>query len=270
MAEWPLQKAAQYTASTLSGASAYGVNVTTGAANTKGSTWTELHPALPFECHGIYTVIPGMNTADQYAIDFGIGASTAEQTLIPNWCVAAVRFSAQAMFWPIHIGKGVRVSARAQAGNATLTLQVHALFMSAGWGGMPGYTFCEVYNFASSTTGSTNTFDPGGSANTKPAYITLGTTTRDIRALNVMIDIRNSAASTFNWRWDLAVGATPDIIIPDFPLLSETTSDELGQRSFGPFPVFIPAGTAIKFRAQCSGTDATDRLLRNIHVYGMG
>lgn len=272
MADWPIANdAAQYTASSLAGASSYGVNVTANAsANTKG-TWAEFHPALPFECQGLYLQIPGTNVAAQYSIDIGIGATSAEQVLIADWAVASVRYSGQSLFWPVHIAKGTRVALRSQCSTGGSALQVNGLFMSAGWGHMPGYSSVETYNFSAATTGSTTgNLDPGGTINTKSAYITIGTTVRQIRALNIMLDIRNAAASTYNWRCDVAVGATPDIIIPDLSLLAEITADELSQRTFGPFPVNIPPGTAIKFRAQCSGADATDRLIRNIHMYGFG
>jgi len=273
MADWPIANdAAQYERSSLASASDYGVTVTSNAsANTKGA-WAELHAALPFEVQGVYLQVTANSTASDYAIDLGIGAGGSEQVIIANWMVSAVRRMGQSIFWPIHIAKGTRVAARMQSGaTASPTLQVNGLFMSAGWGHTPGFSFCETYNFnAANTSVTTGNYDPGGTANTKASYITIGTTTRHIRALNMMFDPRNAAATSAIWRCDIAIGATPDIIFPDLTLINETTMDELGQRAFGPFPVNIPPGTAIKFRAQCTITDATDRIMRHIHMYGMG
>lgn len=271
MADWPVANdATQYERSILSSGSVYGVTVTANAsANTKGN-WAEMHAALPFECQGFY-VQQSSSSAVQQLSDIGIGPNGSEQVLVANWATATVRASGQSIFFPVYIAKGTRVSMRTQASTGGGGSVFNMLFMSAGWGHMPGYSFCETYNANTATSGSTTgNLDPGGTANTKSSYITIGTTTKQIRALNIMLDIRNAAATTANWRCDVAVGATPDILIPDLSLLVETTMDDLTQRAFGPFPVSIPPGTDIKFRAQCSITDATDRILRNIHMYGMG
>jgi hypothetical protein len=69
---------------------------------------------------------------------------------------------------------------------------------------------------------------------------------------------------------DVAIGASGSekIILPNLFMTTHTTSDEIAPSVFGPYSVYIPSGTRLAVRAQCSITDATDRTF-DAMIYGI-
>jgi hypothetical protein len=79
----------------------------------------------------------------------------------------------------------------------------------------------------------------------------------------------NTARTSCFWLVDFAIGGagSEKIVIPDFLVRGHVSSDDV-YPMWSPFmPMAIPAGTRIAARAQCSITDATDRLIE-VMMYG--
>lgn len=267
MADWPLaQSDGQIYEPAVITSSTYGVTPIAGTA-AKGS-WVEVHPALPFDVAGFHIQAISNGDAASYVIDVGIGANTAEVVLLADWYFGAPRGgqAGQSSFFPVAIPKGKRVALRVRSSTNGSGIVTMMQFMSAGSVYGPSFSRITTYGISGADTADV---DPGGSANTKGSWVTVAASVNRIRSMIINFNLINTAATTALWRVDIGIGATPQIVFPDLALAANTTNDELGQQSFGPFPMQIPAGVALKVRAQCNITDATDRVLRICAIYGM-
>lgn len=275
MADWPLAPGGNVIfAQDISGATNYGVAaVAATPAHTKG-VYSVLRSALPWDVGGLWLQSHDNGDNASYLVDLSVGATSAEQVAISNLYMAAPatdRISGHSLYIPMRFAKGTQLSIRSQSSFASSGIILAAQFMGSTFSGFPGYSRMTTYGADTATTGATvSSLDPGGTANTKSAYQTItASTTNAIKALYLNIDIRNTAATSALWRVDIAMGASDTIIIPDLTLHADATSDQLANHWIGPFFVSIPAGVALKVRAQCSITDATDRVIRAVIIYGL-
>jgi hypothetical protein len=130
---------------------------------------------------------------------------------------------------------------------------------------------CTTYGAATGDSGAVSV-DPGGSANTEGSYseITAGTT-HNIKSLLIVVGTAgNGALSAANWLIDIATGTggSEQILIPNLCMGAALQSDFMIPAVFGPFVVDIASGTRLAARAQCSITDATDRLF-DMEILGL-
>lgn len=97
------------------------------------------------------------------------------------------------------------------------------------------------------------------------AYVTIFTTTRKTRWLGICLSQASVATSDYRYWIDIAIGATPRIIIPGliYPGGTSASGATRPPITYG-FPIEIPAGLALKARAQSEG-DATDTI--TIYLY---
>jgi hypothetical protein len=267
MADWPLaQSDAQHTTSAeYGGLSTYGLVVTSGAANTKGS-WVPFMAALPFDVVGFY-IIPINNSANAgYMIDVGVGGSGSEQVLIPNFHISPPRANqlGQAAYMPIRIKKGTRVACRTMSDSASATATIGLQFVHAGIASDPGFSRAvQVGAVTASTSGTA--VNPGGTAHTKSTWANLGTAPHNFKAIMLSIVFNNAAMTKCFWKLDVGIGSGPTIVIPD--LLITALTDQAKQEYWW-FPIKVKSGVAIQMRASCSITDATDRVINDCIVYG--
>jgi len=280
MAEWPLQQGVGHAenlftlSTTTIPQTTGGGNITAAAsANTKGS-WGELVASTASRLSGLFVVIGnGNGTARDFRIDFGIGGSGSEQVLVPDLLYSvASDLAPSTYFLPVRIPVGSRVSARSQSSTGSSTCNIAVYGISQGFSGAPGFGQVTCYGIPGTDDSGGTEYDPGGSANTKASWTqVVSSTSQPIKQMLVVIgNIRNNnQVARYQWAMDVGVGAalSETIVIPDLWFLCDTPSDGRVPAAFGPFPCDIPAGTRLAVRAQCSGTDATDRKF-DVLIYG--
>lgn len=258
----------------------YGATLTASAsANTKGS-YTQLISSTAQSASWIEVTIKGATANSSVLIDIAVGAAGSEIVVIPNIVyitAATVQTRHFNVAVPCSVPAGSRIAARCQAitGSHTAIVAVR-LFADVQGAHAPGATGYDAYNIA--TTGSvvTDSTDPGGSANTKGAYTQLtASTSRDYQGFFLSVGPNNLSTSSITlpkWALDIAVGAAGSeiVIMADQNLYSATTSSAVAPvlpGALGYYPIFIPKGSRVAARAQCSVTTATGRLL-GIGFYG--
>ena len=103
-----------------------GTTLTGGAANTKGS-YTEISAATSSAWKGFWVSISSSNSAgNRFLVDIATGAAASETIIISNmYCQPGTTgFGVQALWMPMSLAAGVRVSARCQSNGASGTVQV--------------------------------------------------------------------------------------------------------------------------------------------------
>jgi hypothetical protein len=268
MADWSTIEGCRNKTEGLDAANSRGITITASAtANTKGS-WTQLAASTGQACDvlTIITVRPGTASAD-YLIDIGVGTAGSEQVIISDLLICSPSGGATPMgvefVFPISIPAGTRIAARCQA--TTLSSQIRISYEMAQ---LPMLASAErsivkTYGDATADSGGTS-IDPGGTANTKGAWTQIvASTTYAASALLIGFgDQVNTVRTDCTWLVDVGVGSagSEKVVVPDFLLQAEAASDDITPGVSPPLPVSIPAATPISVRAQCSITDATDRL----------
>lgn len=124
----PLQNV-QRGANTVDAAITAGVNVTSGAAHTKGATWTQLVASTAESSAGLilYVGNSDVSAADSSSLlDIAIGAASSERVLIANIGVGGSERSS-ALLFPVAIPKGSRISAKLQSVTASKVIAFAAL-----------------------------------------------------------------------------------------------------------------------------------------------
>ena len=257
-----------------------GVNISGTTANTK-SGYGELIPSTSFDADGICVFLQpdigaGTNT-QTYLVDIAMGAGGSEVIFIPNIPVTSKRGVAQAVYVPIAIPAGVRLSARCQtllaASNPRGISICASLFQRAYTNSNQArYKYAQDYGTNLSDSGGAQV-DPGATANTKGAWSEIvSSTSRTIRQIIIYVNLVNNPSATLSsMMMDIGIGAAGS----EIPLLQNLRAieydgiDGLYPAVFGPYPVYIPEGTRLSARAQSTTTDSTDRLF-DVAVLGVG
>jgi len=257
---------------TLASGSSTGTQVTSGAANTKGSFVT-LVTATAFDASWMMVEISGLD--DNWgtcAIDLAVGTSPSASTIFANnlyWNQTGGTNSLGIYSFPCNIPAGSRISARAMSETASATPRVSVQLFDAGFSreGAAGVdSIGGVFSGAGSPLGTQ--IDPGATANTKGSIAQLtAATPRDYNGLFFALDWQlqsGSPTSRGTGLLDIII-ATNTVLIPNV----QYYSDQQSTGSFGRFspslipliPISIPAGTRIAARAQCTQTASPARLL---------
>ena len=254
-------------------ASSTGTTLTAGgSANTKGA-WAQLSAATPIDATGIIVVLGGAVDNGDFLVDIGIGASGVETIIVPDvlHCGRAHDFNGYYPF-PICVPRGSRVVARCQATGASLTLAAQVILLSGGFSTPPGGGRVAAYGTAAADSGGTQV-TPSTNANEKGAWSELvGSTGGRARQILVSFgNMDNNVRTSAGWLIDVGIGPAGQehIILADLNLAVDAVGDLIVPPVLGPFPITVPAGSRIAARAQCSITNATDKLF-DIAVYGVG
>ncbi len=259
--------------------SSTGITLTSdAAAHTKGA-WAELIASTAHETVFVVVTITDTAATSGFVVDIGVGASTAEQVLIPNLYHKhgqAAQPVPRVYSLPLAIPTGTRVSARVQCTAAAgQTIKVGIQCFSGPITAQHGLRRVE-HGGLTITTGSATSIqiltDPGAVAHTDSTWQEL------------------LAATTFAWQWlcvagaladtataaitayllDLAVGAggSEVAVVNDLWFLSHTGVDCPVPGTYC-FPCAIASGSRIAARTRCSVATAGDRQI-NAAIYGVG
>lgn len=256
--------------------SSRGTIVTSSAtANTKGS-FTQLIASTSVDAAAILVQFnTGFTTSSTSSgVDIAIGGAGSEQVIVNNLYVEGGRtngVAAPGYVVPVAIPAGSRVSARSQSSSTSIQCGVQVTLLP---GGVDGAAGVDAYGFNAATTLGTSV-DPGGTANTKGAYvqITAGLST-DISGFALNFGGLNQTTSTASQFLlvDIAIGGSGSekIIVPNFPALKLRNNSVQGypHGTAYVFPIPIPSGTRIAIRGQGSLNTTTTRLF-GIVFYGV-
>jgi hypothetical protein len=238
----------------------------------KGS-YTQLLATTAFNASGIHILARDNNATaspHDYLLDLSIGASGQEQVVISNLLITQTTDrNGGICYFPISIPSGSRLAARTQCNIAGTTLVVAAMLHSQSFMSTAGCNRVTTYGAATADSGG-EVVDPGAVAHTKGAYAQItASTTAPIRSLVMCLGNRgNSAMAEADFLFDIAIGASgqEQVVVPNI-WVSESGAEIVIPRAIL-VPVTIPTGTRLAVRAQCSETNATDRLL-DVVIYGL-
>lgn len=261
MPDWGIYKAAPLYVPAYSKYTAFAA----GTSNSKGA-WTQLVAATPFPVRLMVLVLGESVNSYDGLVDIGIGGEGAETVYIAN-----LPFTPQNSFQtnrlcylPARLPAATRIAIRAQVTKATATsIPVSLYLVSMAWPGEEPLMPLATYGAATADSGGTS-IDPGGSANTKGAWVALiASTTTKIHGLMIGLGNQNNGARTgCGFLIDVGVGAEGSevVLIPDYPARGAGIPNQVLPAWSPVLPCSIPPGTRVAVRAQCSITDATDRL----------
>lgn len=236
------------------------------SAHVKGA-YTQLVASTAFNATGLWVWLHSGTVNTRWLVDLAIGASGQEDVIIPNmqFSAGATTDAAGALsaYFPIAIGVGSRLAARAQSADAGgVNTRVGLLLMGQGFLPSQPVSIVDTYGAQPGST-ITNSIDAGASANTKGAYTEISASTvRPIRYLVLTASYRQrTTTANPHFLVDISVGAagSEHVLIPNLALTVRPTLDEIWPRYIGTFPVSIPIGTRLAARAQCSIATATER-----------
>jgi hypothetical protein len=277
MGDWTTIEACRNKAEGLDAANSRGITITAGGtANTKG-TWTALATSTVQACDCLTVITQRSGTAGvDFLIDIGVGTAGSEVVVASN-IISTGPGSGGSVFGvdcvlPINIPAASRLSARCQA--TTLSAQTRVICLTAELGGVASAErgVCTTYGTNTADSGATS-IDPGGTANTKGAWTQITSSlTHAASALVLGFGNQiNTARTDCTWLVDVGVGTAGSevVVIADMLLQAAASTDALSPSFSPPFPISIPGGTAVSVRAQCSITDATDRLF-DVALYAAG
>lgn len=241
-----------------------GAAITTGATAHVKSGWVTLIAATTRPTYELFIGLQIQGGVAECLMDIGIGAAGSEQVEISNLYVSkGTVVHGMMVHAPIKIPQGARVAARMQSSAATAhTVSVTAYCAGSAAETMTPFDDADGIGVSTATSRAT-TFDGGGTANTKVAYVQLiAATTRDYRGFYVIpgngIAARASGAA---FAVDVAMGAAgvEQILLPD--LVFQSDASENITPVYGPFWIPIPSGARLAVRGSCSSIVSTDRTL---------
>lgn len=241
-----------------------GTTVTASAtANSKGS-WASLGQA-GFEWNWL-NLMMAQTAASDKIIDIGLSDDNSNWWVLAENIRLAGRKSAdiiQSMALPLRVEEGMFVGARCAASTGSHVLNVTITGTSVGLYGNPGYSRAVALYTAGTSRGVQ--IDPGGTANTKGAWTQLvATTSQSIDTIYVMVgqNADTTRTATATAALDIGIGASSSefAMIPNLFMRWTTTLDG-PQINIGPLPCYIPSGSRIAARAQCTDNVAGDRTM---------
>lgn len=251
------------------------------AADTYGS-WHELTPSTLLDASGLIFFLTSVNGSDAMLFDIGIGGAGSETALIskiPFDEDGGGPAEGMAVYLPIGVPAGSRLSCRmlSAAANGLSRVQIHLL--SCGSNGLPPCSAATVYG--STVTPSVNSLagtivDPGATPDTKGVWTELtAASDKDDSWLIVLAAVSAHGLSHGKQTMiDIGIGSAGNeiVVIPNLPLcfsFSNLGSRQLSKTRAYSFPVRVPSGTRISARAQSTISDAPSRSV-SVAVIGAG
>lgn len=255
-----------YTPSANTSTSAPSATITGNASpNTKGS-WIEMIASTAYPCSGL---LINTRSAAEALVDVGIGGSGSEVVIVNNIHIGIPLASREGnpFYVSIPLPSGTRVAARSQGASGSTNPQFAIALVR---GVNEAYGVIDTYGANTSDSGGVS-IDPGGSTNTKGAWVEVtASTTRAYKAFHLGFGGNNDSTRTnANWLVDVGLGAasSEQVIVSNYSIACNANHDGVlplfSQRMYIP----IPAGTRISVRAQCDITTAGDRLF-DVFFYG--
>ncbi|HUU44168.1 MAG TPA: hypothetical protein VM118_00420 [Acidobacteriota bacterium] len=256
--------------------SSAGTTVSAGD-DVKGS-YTQLIASTGIAADYVYVFVQMSGSAIcSYLVDIATGAASSEVVVVPDLYIDHYTSDKVWAYGPyrLDIASGTRISARAEGTFVSGTEQLDILVVAA-----TAYT-PDLTSPALTTdgdiTGATDKgtlVDPGGTAHTKGSWVQLSSAapaTAEHFWINLGQNL-SGALGTCNWLIDVAIGAAASetVHIENTYAASYAFTDVITPLVIGPFPADGMQSQRVALRAQCSITDATNRLLRCTVTYGTG
>ena len=243
MADWPLLRNSLVTEDDAA-LSSYGVTITaSGSANTKGA-YTQLVASLPRACSGILLQLRG-NSGVYTLFDLAIGGAGSEIVVVPDLhgSVSLASNGDSAIYIPISLPAGVRVSARVQAGGGGNTLIMKAHFIADTFTGMqPVVSRYENWG-ADLTLSRGTTVVTSGSVNTKGSWVQLvAASAKTTKWLLIAIQIFGTGR---NFAIDIGMGGAGSEQV----LFSNLKHQNASLGLWLSLPFSIPGGSRVAARA---------------------
>jgi hypothetical protein len=204
--------------------------------------------------------------ASDKIIDIGVSGDNTNWYVIAENLRLAGRKSAdiiQSLALPLRVRSGAYVAVRCAASTASHVLNVAITGSSVGMKGGTGYSRAVALYSAATSRGTA--VDPGGTANTKGSWAQLvASTTKSVDSVYVMVgqNADTTRTATATALLDIGVGASSSefAMIPNIFMRWTTTLDG-PQINIGPLPCYIPSGSRVVARAQCTDNVAGDRTM---------
>ena len=273
MADFPVEDGgAAATAGVVSATTTGTLLTASSTAHVKGA-YAEFVASTPFDADEVWVSVMDNSGPFTRLLDIAVGAAGSESVIIPNILGSYPRANEAGYYhkFACHVPAGSRLAGRIQSSVASSTLRVFLHLVSRGLS--PSTPLQRIIAYGALTASSRGTaVDPGATAHTKGAWVQLGQLFfGEIRRLALALATNaNTAMASARWLLDIGAGAVGSevVLIPDLPVITSTTADNIVPRAFDDLPVQIKAGERITARMQCSITDATDRVLEVV-AYGM-
>ncbi len=259
-------------------AASTGITITANAsANTKATTWTELIASTTYGSNWLLVTLVGISSTNgSYAVDIGLGASTAEVVLIPDiyylWA-GSNRPMALVYSFPLRIPAGTRISARCQSNTGSSTIGVSIIAISAPITAPPGLDRVEACGVTtSSATNSTVLNDPGATPNTDGTWTQIiASTAFSYKWMCVEINNRTDliTAADNNDLVDIGIGdaGSEQLLISDLWTHGNTLTD--AKYVTYCFPCAVASGQRLSARHRCDVGTTGDRRL-DVVIHGVG
>lgn len=267
-----------------------GVDIATNAAASQGirlpanasttyakGAWTQLIASTAADSGWLLVCASSANSSGAaIAVDIGFGTSGNEIAIVTNLAFAAPQIGVAGYYMlPVTIPAGTRVAGRVASSVLSDSAPVQVLTFADGYSSAGFGVSVDTYGFQAST-GYGLQIDPGGSANTKGAYVQLtASLSVEIGGFLLCFDSQGTTTGTtgaVDWLVDIAVGASgsEQVILPNLAVCGYSAGgDSFIFGSTVPYiPMPIPAGGRISVRAQCSTAATPDRLL-GLTFYGI-
>lgn len=271
MADFPIIQTARLTPAP--GGTTYDTTVTASTTiHTKGA-YNQIIAATPFEAHGLWIVLQeATSTVALYLIDIAIGAEGSEIDLLSNlhFTTGGATGWPVALFLPLLVPSGVRLSARMQASTTAGPTQRITLLMAAGgFARMSPFVRATTIGANTGTSGGTQ-IDPGATQDTKGAWVELSASLpHPVRWIVPIFGGKgNNAPQNTGFSIDIGVGAAASegVILANLPLTSRTSGSDPWSPWGYSLPCNLSQGLRLAVRAQSGTNEATDRLFDMIAV----
>jgi hypothetical protein len=184
------------------------------------------------------------------------GAASSEVDIISNFqcgcrgtLVGAV--GPYAVFFPLFVPAGTRVSAKVQSNQNFAATVNAAIFLMGGTSdiGLPVFNACDTYGANTAT--STGTDHTSGNSGSESTPATIGTTTREYKAISLMLGGTDNSMANAAYYWYLSLNSTKLATW----ISSTTTSETIaGPHPAQPLYTPIASGTALQISGECSTT----------------
>lgn len=247
----------------LSAATSTGTTVTSGSSGVKGS-WVQLIASTSRTASGMRLNFCVENDSSaSRLIDIGFGAAASEVVKLSNLMVDPWGTGGgYTIDIPYPVPAGTRIAARVQASASTIDTTVSGNLF---WG--PSVTTPLITTLGAVSATSTGTpVDPGGTINTKGAWVQLssGITTPTAWAALIVGSNNNSGPNIASWLFDVGIGTagSEQVIWSDLEFrYPRSVAGGNCTPNLHANWLAIPAGTPVSVRCQCNINNATDRVL---------
>ena len=252
-----------------------GTLVTASAtANAKGN-WASLgQAARSFDL--FHVGVGASSAAADYVFDVGVsGDGTNFYAIAENLRLGALKGAADLFLSytiPVRIPDGFFVGMRCAASTGGATLRGIVTGATSSPLGAGGFSECKAYYTPATSRGTT--IDSGATANTKPAWVSVGTVAANETIDAIMIgigpnaDVTRTAATTGLLDIGLGTAGNQYAVIENILWGFTTTSDTPYPSVIGPLPVSVPTGASIWARTQSTNTSAGDRTI-DLAIWGL-